>query len=411
MIRKNNLFGLYIHIPFCVQKCRYCDFLSFPAGEDEKADYVTLLCEELEKRSTCFSDHSIATVYVGGGTPSCLSAEQMNHIFEKVKACYRLQEEAEVTVEVNPGTVEGEKLLAYRNMGINRLSIGLQSTHDSLLKTLGRIHTLEDFLHTYHGARKAGFDNISVDLMSALPGQNKEMLQNTLEQVIALQPEHISCYSLIVEEGTPFYRMRDQMGFPDEEEDREMYEMTGRMLTEAGYRRYEISNYAKEGKTSVHNSSYWKRVPYLGVGLGASSFIEEHRFSNPSSMPEYRQMVAAGLGTSVVQDSEDASRKSCGGDVCGIEKPQIWKMADPDTVTALSKEDCMEEFMFLGLRMMEGVSEAEFMDCFGESVDRVYGAVLSELVRDKLLVWEDGRIFLTEYGIDVSNYVFEKFLF
>ena len=411
MIRKNNLFGLYIHIPFCVQKCRYCDFLSFPAGEDEKADYVTLLCEELEKRSTCFSDHSIATVYVGGGTPSCLSAEQMNRIFEKVKACYRLQEEAEVTVEVNPGTVEGEKLLAYRNMGINRLSIGLQSTHDSLLKTLGRIHTLEDFLHTYHGARKAGFDNISVDLMSALPGQNKEMLQNTLEQVIALQPEHISCYSLIVEEGTPFYRMRDQMCFPDEEEDREMYEMTGRMLTEAGYRRYEISNYAKEGKTSVHNSSYWKRVPYLGVGLGASSFIEEHRFSNPSSMPEYRQMVAAGLGTSVVQDSEDASRKSCGGDVCGIEKPQIWKMADSDTVTALSKEDCMEEFMFLGLRMMEGVSEAEFMDCFGESVDRVYGAVLSELVRDKLLVREDGRIFLTGYGIDVSNYVFEKFLF
>ena len=411
MIRKNNLFGLYIHIPFCVQKCRYCDFLSFPAGEDEKADYVTLLCEELEKRSTCFSDHSIATVYVGGGTPSCLSAEQMNRIFEKVKACYRLQEEAEVTVEVNPGTVAGEKLLAYRNMGINRLSIGLQSTHDSLLKTLGRIHTLEDFLHTYHGARKAGFDNISVDLMSALPGQNKEMLQNTLEQVIALQPEHISCYSLIVEEGTPFYRMRDQMCFPDEEEDREMYEMTGRMLTEAGYRRYEISNYAKEGKTSVHNSSYWKRVPYLGVGLGASSFIEEHRFSNPSSMPEYRQMVAAGLGTSVVQDSEDASRKSCGGDVCGIEKPQIWKMADSDTVTALSKEDRMEEFMFLGLRMMEGVSEAEFMDCFGESVDRVYGDVLSELVRDKLLVREDGRIFLTGYGIDVSNYVFEKFLF
>lgn len=390
MIRKNNLFGLYIHIPFCVQKCRYCDFLSFPAGEDEKADYVTLLCEELEKRSTCFSDHSIATVYVGGGTPSCLSAEQMNRIFEKVKACYRLQEEAEVTVEVNPGTVEGEKLLAYRDMGVNRLSIGLQSTHDSLLKTLGRIHTLEDFLHTYHGARKAGFDNISVDLMSALPGQNKEMLRTTLEQVIALQPEHISCYSLIVEEGTPFYRMRDQMCFPDEEEDREMYEMTGRMLTEAGYRRYEISNYAKEGKTSVHNSSYWKRVPYLGVGLGASSFIEEHRFSNPSSMPEYRQMVAAGLGKDHLQ---------------------IWKMADPDTVTALSKEDCMEEFMFLGLRMMEGVSEAEFMDCFGESVDRVYGAVLSELVRDKLLVRENGRIFLTGYGIDVSNYVFEKFLF
>ena len=390
MKQDENLFGLYIHIPFCVQKCRYCDFLSFPAGEDEKADYVTLLCEELEKRSTCFSDHSIATVYVGGGTPSCLSAEQMNRIFEKVKACYRLQEEAEVTVEVNPGTVEGEKLLAYRNMGINRLSIGLQSTHDSLLKTLGRIHTLEDFLHTYHGARKAGFDNISVDLMSALPGQNKEMLRTTLEQVIALQPEHISCYSLIVEEGTPFYRMRDQMCFPDEEEDREMYEMTGRMLTEAGYRRYEISNYAKEGKTSVHNSSYWKRVPYLGVGLGASSFIEEHRFSNPSSMPEYRQMVAAGLGKDHLQ---------------------IWKMADPDTVTALSKEDCMEEFMFLGLRMMEGVSEAEFMDCFGESVDRVYGAVLSELVRDKLLVREDGRIFLTGYGIDVSNYVFEKFLF
>lgn len=390
MKQDENLFGLYIHIPFCVQKCRYCDFLSFPAGEDEKADYVTLLCEELEKRSTCFSDHSIATVYVGGGTPSCLSAEQMNRIFEKVKACYRLQEEAEVTVEVNPGTVEGEKLLAYRDMGVNRLSIGLQSTHDSLLKTLGRIHTLEDFLHTYHGARKAGFDNISVDLMSALPGQNKEMLRTTLEQVIALQPEHISCYSLIVEEGTPFYRMRDQMCFPDEEEDREMYEMTGRMLTEAGYRRYEISNYAKEGKTSVHNSSYWKRVPYLGVGLGASSFIEEHRFSNPSSMPEYRQMVAAGLGKDHLQ---------------------IWKMADPDTVTALSKEDCMEEFMFLGLRMMEGVSEAEFMDCFGESVDRVYGAVLSELVRDKLLVRENGRIFLTGYGIDVSNYVFEKFLF
>ena len=269
----SKLFGLYIHIPFCVQKCRYCDFLSFPAGEDVKEAYVALLCEELEKRSVCLHDRRLATVYVGGGTPSCLRAEQMELVFDKIKSCYGVPENAEVTIEVNPGTAEDEKLLAYREMGINRLSIGLQSTHDSLLKILGRIHTLDDFLHTYHVARKVGFDNISVDLMSSLPGQNKEMLQTTLEQVIALQPEHISCYSLMVEEGTPFYRMKDRMIFPDEEEDREMYEMTGHILAGAGYRRYEISNYAKEGRVSAHNSSYWRRVPYLGVGLGAASFL------------------------------------------------------------------------------------------------------------------------------------------
>lgn len=388
-MQKNDVFGLYIHIPFCVQKCRYCDFLSFPAGEDEKTDYVKLLCEELEKRSVFFRDCRVATVYVGGGTPSCLSAEQMGCIFETVKTHYQLQPEAEVTIEVNPGTAAGEKLNAYRSMGINRLSIGLQSTHDNLLKTLGRIHTMEDFLKTYHGARKAGFDNISIDLMSALPGQDKAMLQTTLEQVIALQPEHISCYSLIVEEGTPFYRMQDQLTFPEEEEDREMYEMTGRMLAEAGYRRYEISNYAREGRASVHNSSYWKRVPYLGVGLGASSFIDEHRFANPSSLWRYRQMVRNGLEALNMQ---------------------IWQMSEPDSVNALSKEDGMEEFMFLGLRMMEGVSEQEFRDCFRESVDKVYGTVLAGLIKDKLLIRENGRIFLTEYGIDVSNYVFEKFL-
>ena len=390
-----------------------------------KTDYVVQLCEELEKRSVCLRDDRVATIYVGGGTPSCLRAEQMKLIFDKIKACYRVSETAEVTIEVNPGTVEEEKLLAYREMGINRLSIGLQSTHDRLLKTLGRIHSLDDFLNTYYAARKVGFDNISVDLMSALPGQNKELLRTTLEQVIALQPEHISCYSLIVEEGTPFYRMKDQMVFPDEEEDREMYEMTGRMLTKAGYSRYEISNYAKEGKASAHNSSYWKRVPYLGVGLGASSFIEEHRFSNPSSLSAYRQMVARGFGTSDFQnandtnwgskgddwDSEDADRDMQGDTTKWEDSTQIWQMADQDTVQVLSKEEQMEEFMFLGLRMMEGVSEQEFLDCFQEPIDQVYGTVLSGLMKDKLLLRENGRIFLTEYGIDVSNYVFEKFLF
>lgn len=373
--------SVYIHIPFCVKKCYYCDFLSAPAGEEEKKRYVDRLLIQLKKEAEDYRDRTVVSVFFGGGTPSVLETADTARIMETLKDHFAISPEAEITSEVNPKTADYEKLRAYREMGFNRLSIGLQSTEEEELKGLGRIHDYSDFLSVYEAARRAGFRNINVDVMAALPGQSVESYRSTLKRVAALSPEHISAYSLIVEEGTPFFDWYGENGckggLPTEEEEREMYELTKAELEQYGYHRYEISNYAKAGYECRHNTAYWIRQDYIGFGLGAASLIGQERFCNTRKMEEYL--------------AEDFA----------FEKQER---------QLLSQKDCMEEFMFLGLRLIRGVSKDAFFSRFQTAMDTVYGKALKKLREQGLLEDKDGQVFLTAKGLDVSNYVFAEFL-
>ena len=381
--------GLYFHIPFCVRKCLYCDFLSFPASERERGSYMEALMGETYGRADECRGLMVSSLFFGGGTPSVAEIAQIEKLLQTVYKNYHVTSDAELTIEVNPGTVDVKKLRRYRTAGLNRLSIGLQSADDGELRTLGRIHTWQQFLDTYRAAVEAGFENINVDVMSALPGQSVESYRQTLLKVLSLSPApgHISAYSLILEEGTHFYRMWEEgrISLPDEDDDRHMYRMTGRLLEQAGYRRYEISNYAKDGFNCRHNSGYWKRQDYLGFGIGAASLSSNIRYKNCEDIERY--------------------------------------MRDPlgcrEEMHALSQKEQMEDFMFLGLRLMVGVSALEFEDCFGKSMEAVYGDVIKRNIEDGLLQWKEGvgfcgrderRLSLTEYGIDVSNHVMAQFL-
>lgn len=384
MINKKEL-ELYFHIPFCVRKCLYCDFLSAPAAEETKTRYMEALIRETSKRAGDYRDHRVVSVFVGGGTPSAVEAGLLTKLLAAAFENYDTAEDAEITVEVNPGTVDGDKLHAYRKAGVNRLSIGLQSANDKELKTIGRIHTYAQFLETYRTARDCGFTNINVDLMSALPGQTLKDYLRTLQTVLALDPppEHISAYSLIPEEGTPLYEMvrKGTLQLPDEECDRMMYEKTAELLGKAGYHRYEISNYAKEGFRCRHNCGYWRRREYLGLGIGAASLVGDCRFRNGDSLEAY-------LSDPLGQQEERQE---------------------------LTTEEQMEEFMFLGLRMTEGISLCEFQDTFGNEIEDIYGTVIEKNLRLGLLQYSQGekeekRLALTEKGLDVSNAVMAQFL-
>lgn len=375
--------SLYVHIPFCVQKCRYCDFLSYRASKQEQMEYVRLLLQEIGMQAPFYKEHQVISVFLGGGTPSILDAEIIEEILCKLKENFSFAENPEITMEMNPGTVTKEKLTVYHRAGINRLSIGLQSAKDSELRCLGRIHDYQTFAATYEMARKAGFSNLNIDLMAAIPGQDEKSYAETLQKVLALQPEHISAYSLILEEGTWFYEHQEELVFPGEEEDRRMYELTGRMLAEAGYHRYEISNYAKTGLECRHNKVYWQRGDYLGLGLGAASLVEEVRWHNPENMTAYRER----LERSKIED-------------------RTWI---GEEVQYLTKEEQMEEFMFLGLRLTQGISRQAFAQKFGVTVEAVYGKVLEKLEQEKLIHTDD-FICLTSYGTDISNYVMSQFL-
>ena len=373
-----NRLSLYLHIPFCVKKCHYCDFLSAPCKEETRHKYVEVLCMEIEQKAKLYKDKIVDTIFFGGGTPSLLSAEQMKRIMETVRQEFRVLAEAEISMEVNPGTVSLEKLKAYKEYGINRLSIGLQSANNEELKVLGRIHTWEVFENTWKQVRELDFSNVNIDLMSALPGQTLESYESTLRKVLALKPEHISAYSLIIEEGTQFYEWfgEDNSKLPDEITDRRMYEMTRTLLEEYGYHRYEISNYALKGYECKHNVGYWKRKDYLGLGLGAASLLSNVRSSNVSELAEYLKLN--------------------------------WRTEKEE----LSIQDQMEEFMFLGLRMMEGISCLEFEQQFGKSLKEVYGTQIAKLEKQGLLRYhqETDRYALTLQGIDVSNQVFVEFI-
>ena len=377
---------LYVHIPFCVRKCEYCDFLSAPAGADTQQEYVRNLLLEIEQKGVRCTDYEVTTIFFGGGTPSILKAGWIADILDVIHRNFKVRKDAEITIECNPGTLTFEKLSIYKSAGINRISVGLQSASDAELRELGRIHTYEDFLRSYDLIRKKGFSNVNIDLMAAFPGQTLKSYEQTLRRVLALKPEHISAYSLIIEEGTPFYEKyeadellrekgeKPQM-LPSEETERLMYERTKELLLAHGYERYEISNYARRGYACRHNIGYWRRENYLGFGLGSASLLENERFHNTTDLTDY-----------------------LGGDYLAYEQEK------------LDKKSQMEEFMFLGLRMTDGISTECFRQTFGLTVELVYGPVLEQQIADQLLRKEDGRIFLTERGLDVSNYVMAQFL-
>lgn len=410
---------LYIHIPFCARKCAYCDFLSFAAPERVYRDYMDKLLEEICGQGPNFQEYRVSTIFVGGGTPSILPADLIMELFATLSENFDISPDAEITMEANPGTLTMEKLEVYRQSGVNRLSIGLQSADDKELKYLGRIHSYDSFLKSFQRARQAGFKNINVDLMSALPGQDVHSWKNTLKKVMMLKPEHISAYSLIIEEGTPFYeRFGEPQGkqssvvcgksdadrggalpapktaaeiaaraavmtlpdLPDEDTDREMYHLTKEMMAAHGYDRYEISNYAKKGYECRHNIGYWTGVEYLGLGLGASSYTYGYRYHNTENLQEYLSLNLY-EGGAAARDIEE-----------------------------LSLEDKMEEFMFVGLRMMKGVSGSEFLERFGQNMWNVYGDALKKLEQQGLIEVDAPMVRLTELGIDVSNVVLSEFL-
>ncbi len=375
---------LYIHIPFCVRKCAYCDFLSGPADNRMIEQYTQRLICEIKVQGETYQDTEVITIFFGGGTPSILSGSQMQRIMGAIKESFVVMEGAEISMEVNPGTVTEEKLIVYKKAGINRISFGLQSTDNEELKKLGRIHTYEEFLESYQMARRSGFDNMNVDLISAIPNQTVRSWEKSVRQVAALWPEHISAYSLIIEEGTPF---ADQYGegsvgeknLPSEEDERLMYQRTEEILTEAGYCRYEISNYAKAGKACRHNMGYWERKNYLGMGLGASSLVNNVRFKNTENMELYLKYA------------------DC------PEKMQ-------ENVEILSQTEQMEEMIFLGLRKMRGISLKEFEMTFGKTLEECYGKNIAAMESEGLLDQSGGYLRLTKKGIDISNYVFAEIL-
>lgn len=401
---------LYLHIPFCVRKCAYCDFLSFPAEKEIQKQYVNCLIEEIRQFDLA-EDYVVSTIFFGGGTPSVLEGSEIMRIMQAIRERFPdIREDAEITIECNPGTLTEEKLQIYQKAGINRLSLGLQSADQEELKLLGRIHTYNQFKENFYLARRIGFANINVDLMSALPGQSEESWQETLRFVCDLEPEHISAYSLIVEEGTPLYEEYGEMCadlekygdyasmpkrlqtkyegckcLPDEETDRNMYHHTKTTLAKLGYERYEISNYARPGYACRHNIGYWTGVEYLGLGLGASSLVGGKRFQ-----------VTADLNRYLVFTKEELAAR-----------------AQYEEIHELSRQERMEEFMFLGLRLTGGVRTAEFERRFGVAMEAVYGEVIERLLKEGLLeasVQTDSHIRLTEYGLDVSTYALAEFL-
>ena len=452
---KQNL-SLYLHIPFCVRKCLYCDFLSGPQSADVQEQYVEALCREIQETSPEYREFQVVSVFIGGGTPSVLQPEQTVRIMETVKHCFVLTDTCEISMEMNPGTVTPEKMRAYYACGINRISIGLQSANDKELKALGRIHTYADFLKAYEMAVEAGFTNINVDLMSAIPEQTMDSYQETLQKVLALQPQpaHISAYSLIVEEGTPFYEQ--ELNLPDEDTERRMYEITDDILRKAGYHRYEISNYAKEGKECFHNKVYWQRGNYLGLGIGSASLIRNVRFHNVRDILSYVNLMWGGNEQSIVRKGniekdcveESNTGKSntgknniekndmeSGNAACSDKNMNERLKKIREEVQELPVEEQMEEFMFLGLRMMEGVSERKFYVNFGRRFEEVFPGVIEKHEKLGLLEVtgeEEGkmreesgsmekcqenqqgkpfvRLRLTSHGIDVSNQVFVDFM-
>lgn len=375
------MLGLYIHIPFCVKKCKYCDFNSFKLNVDEKRKYLDSLKREMELYKENFEDKSIDSVFVGGGTPSILNEEEIKILFQNIKNNFQIKDSAEITMECNPGTLTLNKLKTMKECGVNRLSIGLQAVQNNHLEYIGRVHTYEEFEKNYYQAKEVGFENINVDLMYALPNQSKEDWMESLEKVVKLNPTHISAYSLILEENTELFNMYEKHEFEllDEDTDIEMYEYTISYLKSNGYNQYEISNYAKKGFECKHNILYWKCENYVGLGVSASGFLNETRYNNLCELDEYEEIIHSG------------------------KKPIEWE-------EKLSIKDEIEESIFLGLRMNEGIKFKDFYEKYNFNFEEEYKNEIDKLKKMKLIETKDEGMKLTQKGREISNSVFVEFM-
>lgn len=372
--------SLYIHIPFCAQKCLYCDFPSFARKDHLRKAYIEALNKEIISLREKHNNLEIKTIFIGGGTPSVLEAHELECLLKEI-AKLNMAKDIEYSMECNPGNLTEEKLEVMKKYGVNRISMGLQAKQDNLLKGLGRIHNYKTFKENFLLAKKVGFNNINVDLMFGLPNQRLNEWEETLREIISLEPAHISAYSLIIEEGTAFYNLyeKDKLKLPTEEEERKMYHLAKEILEENGFNQYEISNYAKEGKECRHNLAYWNMDNWVGVGSAAASYINGKRIKNISSVEEYINFINE-KGEAV------------------------------EEIINNSKNDNMEEFMFMGLRKINGIDENEFKNRFSMNINDVYGEILNKYIDEGLLIRKSGRIFLSEKGIEISNVIMADFL-
>ena len=367
--------GLYVHIPFCVRKCNYCDFCSFPIESISFRDkYISALCREIEGYRG--RNISLNSIFFGGGTPSLLTADEMSRIVSVIQKSFLILEDTEFTLEANPGTIDEEKLSEFVSLGINRLSLGLQSIHENEMKILGRIHSFDDFEKVYHSARSLGISNINVDLMYGIPEQTMESFEATVKKIIELSPEHISLYGLIFEEGTPFYNKKNSLSLPGEDSECDMYYLAARLLRENRYRHYEISNYAKEGRASRHNMKYWRCDEYIGVGLSAYSYFDGRRYGNTDMVTEYLSDSYRGFA---YEENVDNSSLAY-------------------------------EFVMLGLRTADGISLKEYKEKFGYDFLENRENLIKKLVDDGYAILKEGRLFLSEKGFYVSNYILTELI-
>ena len=372
--------SLYIHIPFCAQKCLYCDFPSFARKDHLRKAYIEALNKEIISLREKHNNLEINTIFIGGGTPSVLESDELEYLLKEV-AKLNMAKDIEYSMECNPGNLTEEKLEVMKKYGVNRISMGLQAKQDNLLKGLGRIHNYKTFKENFLLAKKVGFNNINVDLMFGLPNQKLNEWEETLREIISLEPAHISAYSLIIEEGTAFYNLyeNNKLKLPTEEEERKMYHLAKKILEENGFNQYEISNYAKEGKECRHNLAYWNMDNWIGVGSAAASYINGKRIKNISSVEKYINSINE-------------------------------KREAVEEIINNSKNDNMEEFMFMGLRKINGIDENEFKNRFSMNINDVYGEIINKYIDAGLLIRESGRIFLSEKGIEISNIIMADFL-
>lgn len=379
-MNKNEL-GIYVHIPFCAGKCFYCDFVSFAGKEKLILEYVKAVQKEIIKEAKEHTGSKVTTIYIGGGTPSFIDSKYIVEIVNKIKDNYKVDPNAEITIEINPGTVTKEKLEDYIKCGINRVSLGLQSTDNKLLKQIGRIHTYEQFLVTYELVRSVGFENVNIDLMLALPNQTIEILEDSLNKVIGLEPEHISVYSLILEEGTELYDLVEsgKTKLVDEDTERKMYWNVKNILEQNGYNHYEISNFAKMGYESKHNLNCWEQKEYLGMGAAAHSYYNKKRYSNTENLEEYIKNTNKGKNTKSIHELQ-------------------------------TNVDEQKEYMLLGLRKIEGVSISKFKEKFIQNPIYIFRKELNKLVKEELIEIDINNIKLTNKGLDFANIVWEEFV-
>ncbi len=429
---ENRELGIYIHIPFCQHKCDYCDFISFSNKQDFIENYVEAVKKEINhyfKDKTLLETYTITTIYIGGGTPSYIDSKYIYEIMEMLENNLKQNkvkvEDMEITIEVNPGTVNKEKLEQYRKAKINRLSIGLQSTNNEMLKQIGRIHTYEQFLETYQMAKKVGFENINVDLMIGLPNQTIEDIKRSLKEIVLLNPTHISVYSLIVEKGTVIAEKieKHQLAEMDEELERNMYWYVKNTLELNGYTHYEISNFAKEGKESKHNLNCWRQKEYIGIGLAAHSYLNYVRYTNTSEMKQYINRMN-NINTDLVQDILELVQKDEKLDLeenienvlevsnnhqkANLKENNIEMIYEIEEVQDV--ESRKREYMLLGLRTIEGVSISKFKEKYLDNPIFLFRKELEKLVEEKLVVIDGDYIKLTNKGLDLANLVWEEFI-